>query len=67
VSAALDIDTGGGEVLAGAEKFPPTIYILPKVSGTVPDFTVDRYRIRLRERHDRAQPGFSSRRERPLA
>lgn len=25
VSAALDIDTGGGEVLAGAEKFPPTI------------------------------------------
>ncbi|HWF69122.1 MAG TPA: class I SAM-dependent methyltransferase [Mycobacterium sp.] len=25
VSAALDIDTGGGEVLAGAEKFPPTM------------------------------------------
>ncbi len=24
-SAALDIDTGGGEVLAGAEKFPPTM------------------------------------------
>jgi SAM-dependent methyltransferase len=25
VSAALDIQTGGGEVLAGAEKFPPTM------------------------------------------
>jgi SAM-dependent methyltransferase len=25
VSAALDIHTGGGEVLAGAEKFPPTM------------------------------------------
>jgi SAM-dependent methyltransferase len=25
VSAALDIDTGGGEVLAGAEKFPPAM------------------------------------------
>jgi SAM-dependent methyltransferase len=25
VSAALDIDTGGGEVLAGAKKFPPTM------------------------------------------
>jgi SAM-dependent methyltransferase len=25
VLAALDIDTGGGEVLAGAEKFPPTM------------------------------------------
>jgi SAM-dependent methyltransferase len=25
VSAALDIDTGGGEVLAGAQKFPPTM------------------------------------------
>jgi SAM-dependent methyltransferase len=25
VSAALDVDTGGGEVLAGAEKFPPTM------------------------------------------
>jgi SAM-dependent methyltransferase len=25
VAAALDIDTGGGEVLAGAEKFPPTM------------------------------------------
>src|SRR5581483_3403655 len=24
-AAALDIDTGGGEVLAGAEKFPPTM------------------------------------------
>jgi SAM-dependent methyltransferase len=24
-SAALDIDTGGGEVLSGAEKFPPTM------------------------------------------
>ena len=24
-SAACDIDTGGGEVLAGAEKFPPTM------------------------------------------
>jgi SAM-dependent methyltransferase len=24
-SAALDIETGGGEVLAGAEKFPPTM------------------------------------------
>jgi SAM-dependent methyltransferase len=24
-SAGLDIDTGGGEVLAGAEKFPPTM------------------------------------------
>jgi SAM-dependent methyltransferase len=24
-SAAVDIDTGGGEVLAGAEKFPPTM------------------------------------------
>lgn len=25
VSAALDIQTGGGEVLAGAERFPPTM------------------------------------------
>jgi SAM-dependent methyltransferase len=25
VSAALDLDTGGGEVLAGVEKFPPTM------------------------------------------
>ncbi|MDT7722256.1 MAG: hypothetical protein QOE94_3267, partial [Mycobacterium sp.] len=25
VSAALDIDTGGGEVLSGAETFPPTM------------------------------------------
>ena len=25
VSAALDVDTGGGEVLAGAQKFPPTM------------------------------------------
>jgi SAM-dependent methyltransferase len=25
VSAACDLDTGGGEVLAGAEKFPPTM------------------------------------------
>jgi SAM-dependent methyltransferase len=25
VSAALDLQTGGGEVLAGAEKFPPTM------------------------------------------
>ena len=25
VSAALDVDTGGGEVLAGAATFPPTM------------------------------------------
>ena len=25
VSAALDIDTGGGEVLSGAQTFPPTM------------------------------------------
>ncbi|MCY1082744.1 hypothetical protein [Archangium lansingense] len=47
-AAALDIQTGGGEVLAGVPKLPPLVWM-------VPGFTVSQYRAELKALHEHIQ------------
>jgi hypothetical protein len=58
VGSALDIDTGGGEMVAGMPRLPSgmeffdigaIVHILRKCVWWVPDFTVERYRDVLRQ------------------
>lgn len=61
--ASLDIQTGGGEILAGVPAVPPVaaaaIYLLRKVIWWVPGFTVDKYRDRLWDLHRQVIAGIA--------
>lgn len=69
-AAVLDLQTGGGEVFAEildrAPDLPPVlraefldigavVHFLRRVVWTVPGFSFDRYRDKLRELHERIQ------------